>query len=157
MPIPRRGGKSKNAFQILLGLTRSASREKRVGHLLIGQTEVYRVANTMSNLLDPFRSDLRPTEFHARGVNGYQRRQSSRLRIEIIQRIGGFECLGQESFGLLWGAHSDQDRFPKGNLQLHPLPQILGRKRFKTEQRAFASLAAFNHQRQVPPDVRRQL
>ena len=63
--IPRRGGKSKNAFQILLGLARSASREKRGAHLLIGETEVCRVANAMSDLLDPFRRDLRPTVFPA--------------------------------------------------------------------------------------------
>src|ERR1700732_4555919 len=49
---PRRGGRSKNAFQILLGLARSAAREKRGAHLLIGEAEVYRVAKTMSNLLD---------------------------------------------------------------------------------------------------------
>ena len=68
--IPRRGGKSKNAFQILLGLARPASQEKCDAHLLIGETEVYRVANTMSDLLDPFRRDLRPTVFPAKGVNG---------------------------------------------------------------------------------------
>jgi len=28
---------------------------------------------------------------------------SPRCAIEIIQRIGGFECLGQESFCLFWG------------------------------------------------------
>src|ERR1700761_3897763 len=55
--IPRRGGKSKNALQILLGLARPASQEKRDAHLLIGQTEEWRVADTMSDLLDPFRRD----------------------------------------------------------------------------------------------------
>src|ERR1700754_2851828 len=49
--IPRRGGKSKSAFQILLGLARSAPQEKRGAHLLIGQAEVYRVAKTMCDLL----------------------------------------------------------------------------------------------------------
>jgi hypothetical protein len=70
MAIPRRGGKSKNAFKILLRLARFAAREKCEAHLPIGDTKVYRVINTMSNLLDPFRRDPRPTVFPARGVNG---------------------------------------------------------------------------------------
>src|ERR1700720_2071793 len=140
--IPRRGGNSKNAFQILLGLATTASQEKRVGHLLIGETEVYRVANTMSDLLDPFRRDLRPAVFPAREVNGYQHRQSPRLRIEIIQRIGGFERLGQESFCLFWGTHREEDRAREVYLQLHSQPHVRGRMRFKTEQRPFAALAA---------------
>src|ERR1700726_1961031 len=68
--IPRRGGKSKNAFPILLGFARSASRETRGANLLIGGAEVYRVAKPMSDLPDPFRRDLRPAVFPAKGVNG---------------------------------------------------------------------------------------
>ena len=70
----------------------------------------------MSDLLYPFGRDLRPSVFSARGVNGYQRRQTPRLRIEITQRIGGFDCLGQERFCLFWGAHSDEDRTREGDL-----------------------------------------
>jgi hypothetical protein len=68
--ISRRGGKSKNAFQILLGLTRFAAREKRDAHLVIGETELYRVANTTTDLLDPFRRDLRRTVLPENEVNG---------------------------------------------------------------------------------------
>jgi hypothetical protein len=49
------GRRSKNVFQVLLGLARPASQVKRGAHLLMGETEFYRVANTMSDLLDPFR------------------------------------------------------------------------------------------------------
>src|ERR1700754_2371055 len=152
--IPRRGGKSKNPFQILLGLARSASRETRGADLLIGEAEVYRVANTMSDLLDPFRRDLRPAVFSVKGVNRYQRQQSFRLRLEIIQYISGFECLGQESFCLVRGTHRDEDRTCEVRLQLHSQRPVRGDMRFKTEQRAFATLAAFTHQRQVSPDRR---
>jgi hypothetical protein len=69
--IPRRGGRSKNAFQILPGLARPASQEKRDAHLLIGQTEVYRIANTTSDLFEPFRRDLRPGVFPANSINWY--------------------------------------------------------------------------------------
>ena len=40
------------------------------------------------------------------------------------------------------------------HLQLHSQRHVRGHMRFKTEQRAFASLAAFTHQRQVSPDRR---
>jgi hypothetical protein len=68
--ISRRRGKSKNTFKILLGLAKPASQEKRGAHLQIRQAEVYRVASTMSDLLDPFRRDLRPAVLAAKEVNG---------------------------------------------------------------------------------------
>src|SRR6201991_3707600 len=58
--IPRRGGGSKNAFKILLGLARSAARETRGAQFPIGGKEAYWVVNTMGNLFDPFRRDPRP-------------------------------------------------------------------------------------------------
>src|SRR5258708_8844841 len=107
MALDRRGGKWKNRFKILLGLARFAARQKCEAHLPIGDTKVYRVINTMRDLLEPLRRDPRPGVFPAKAGNGYQGRQSPRLRIEIIQRIGGFESLAQERFCLFWGTHSD--------------------------------------------------
>jgi len=57
---PRRGGRSKNAFHILLGLARPASQESVLPILLIRETELYPVPNTTSDWLDSFRRDLRP-------------------------------------------------------------------------------------------------
>jgi len=61
------------------------------------QTEVCRFANTMSDLLHPF-CRVCALRIPPRGVNGCQRRNSPRLRMEIIQLVGGFECLCQEQF-----------------------------------------------------------
>jgi hypothetical protein len=72
--ISGRDRRSKNAFQILLGLAKSAAREKSGARLPIGDTKAYRVINTSSDLLDPFRRDQPPTVFPAKGVNGYRTR-----------------------------------------------------------------------------------
>ena len=55
-------------------------------------------------------------------------------------------------FALLRGPQSDEHRAREGDLQSHSRPRVRGHTRFKTEQRAFAALAAFTHQQQMQPD-----
>jgi hypothetical protein len=74
--------------------------------------------------------------------------------MEIIQGVGSFEGLGQESCCLIWRPHRDEHRSSEVHLQLHSQRHVRGHMRFKTEQRAFASFAALTHLRQVSPDRR---
>src|SRR3984885_9195802 len=69
---------------------------------------------------------------------------ASAISSASIRRV--FACSG--------GAHGDEDRAREVYLQLHSERHARGHMRFKTEQRAFAALAAFTHLRQVSPDRR---
>ncbi len=60
----------------------------------------------------------------------------------------------QNSFGLLRGGHRGDQGAAKSELQLHLNPRVRDSVGLKPDQRAFAALATFGHERQVPPDRR---
>src|SRR5580692_6590488 len=109
-------GRPKNAFKISLSLTRSATRDQRGADLPPGGTETYWVVATIGEVFDPFRHDPCRTVFTEMNIQGPQRGQSPRLRVEIVESAGGIEGLGQDRFGPLGSPQSDEYRTREGDL-----------------------------------------